>query len=193
MHTIEPYYNWRNHYISSEDPYSPFFEREYSEFEFSERIYDHFIHPQWDNIGSTTLFMKLLYADYDEGVAIIEMMGEWNDCIYNDIMTLKREIMEHMMNQGISKFILIGENVLNFHSSDDCYYEEWFDEVNDMDGWVALLNFREHVLSEFITADIDSYFVMGGRLNDLSWRTHSPEQLYHKTREMVMKRLGEIY
>jgi hypothetical protein len=192
VHTIEPYYNWRNLYIASEDPNSPFFDREYSEIYFTDSIYDHYIHPQWDNIGSPTLFIKVLYADYMEGFAVIEMMGEWNDCINNDIMTFKRDIVEMMMQDGISKFILIGENVLNFHSSDECYYEEWFDEVEDMDGWISLLNFRDHVLEDFESADIDSYFVMGGQLNDLSWRTYQPAQLYGKISKLVMKRLGEI-
>jgi len=35
---------------------------------------------------------------------------------------------------GDIQFILIGENVLNFHSSDDCYYEEWFQDVEWLDG-----------------------------------------------------------
>ena len=52
-----------------------------------------------------------------------------------------------LMSEGIERFILIGENVLNFHASDDCYYEEWFDEVTDADGWIALLNFRQHVVA----------------------------------------------
>ena len=41
-------------------------------------------------------------------------------------MHLKRNILETFMANGIQKFILLGENVLNFHGSDDCYYEEWF-------------------------------------------------------------------
>lgn len=192
MHTIEPYYNWRNYYVASEDPNSPFFEREYSEIFFTDHIYDHYIHPQWDNIGSPTLFLKVLFADYQEGFAIIELMGEWNDCINNDIMTLKRDIIEMMMQDGISKFILIGENVLNFHSSDECYYEEWFEEVEDAEGWISLLNFRQHVLEDFQSADIDSYFVMGGQLNDVSWRTYTPAHLFNKIRSVVMNRLGEI-
>lgn len=192
MHEIEPYYNWRNYYVASEDPYSPFYNREYSEIYYSEAIYDHYIHPQWDNIGSPTLFIKILFADYQDGFAIIEIMGEWNDCINNDIMTLKRDIIEIMMQEGISKFILIGENVLNFHSSDELYYEEWFDDVEDMGGWISLLNFREHVLDDFEAADVDSYFVMGGKLNDIGWRTLTPIQLYNKVDKMVMRRLGEI-
>jgi len=123
MHFIEPYFNWRGYYIASDDVQSPFFEREYSEFEFSNRIYNYLIHPQWDYFGSPTLFLKVLYADYEQGYTIIELIGEWNDAIENDIMLLKREVIEPMMSNGISKFILIGENVLNFHSSDECYYE----------------------------------------------------------------------
>ncbi|MEO0405134.1 MAG: hypothetical protein AAF193_09715, partial [Bacteroidota bacterium] len=131
MHNIEPYYRWLDLYDGKEDEYSPFYLKEYSEFVYSERLYDHYIHPQWDNIGSSTLFIKVLFADYIHNYAVIEMMGEWNDCLHNDIMIFKRNIIEHFMNRGISKFILIGENVLNFHTSDDCYYEEWFDEVED--------------------------------------------------------------
>ena len=118
MHTLEPYFSWRNYYRAEDDSRSPFYGRKYSEFEFSNRIYDHVIHPQWDNFGSTTLFMKILYVDYDGGYSIIELIGEWNDLLYNDIMTLKRDIAEDLMHEGIYKFILIGENFLNFHSSD---------------------------------------------------------------------------
>ncbi len=190
MHHIEPYYNWRNLYVASEDENSPFFGREYSEFSFTDKIYNYYIHPQWDNMGSPTLFIKILYADYDEGYAIIEMIGEWNDCINNDIMTLKRDIVEDMMYAGISKFILIGENVLNFHPSDDCYYEEWWEEVEDQDGWIATLNFREHVKEEFEAVNIDYYFVMGGDLNEMEWRTYRPIQLFQKIEGYVQKRLG---
>lgn len=188
MHDIEPFYNWRDYYISSEDERSPFYNREYSEFEFQDKVYNYVIHPQWDNIGSSTLFMKLLYIDYDEGYCIIEMIGEWNDAINNDIMTFKRDIIEHLTYEGIDKFILIGENVLNFHYSDDCYYEEWFDEIED--GYIALINFHEHVVKEFKEIHLDQYFVLGGELEELSWRTYTPMQFYEKVNTYVMHRLS---
>ena len=144
MHTIEPFYNWRHRYTAEEDERSPFFGREHSEFEFEHAVYDHVIHPQWDSIGSETLYIKVIFADYDEGYAVIELIGEWNDLLGNDIMFLKRDHIEPMMAQGISKFILIGENVLNFHASDDEYYSEWFEEAADADGWIARL--RDPVL-----------------------------------------------
>lgn len=189
MHDIEPYYNWRHLYIAEEDDRSPFYEREYSEFEFTHAIYNYLIHPQWDDIGSPTLFIKILYVDYDEGYGIIELLGEWNDCINNDIMTLKRDIIERLMENGINKFILIGENILNFHSSDDCYYEEWFEEVEE-EGWIAFLNFRDHVLEEFRQQNIDYYMVSGGQLNSMPWRTYTPSQLYEKVKGIIAKRLS---
>lgn len=190
MQSIEPHYNWRNIYIAAEDPRSPFFGYENSEVYFTDQIYNYLIHPQWDNIGSETLFMKVLFVDYVQGFCIIEMMGEWNDLLHNDIMTLKRNIIELMIAEGVNKFILIGENVFNFHAdldSDD-YYSEWQDELEE--GWIALLNPRDHVLEEMSKYGVDHYLVMGGKLNDISWRTRHPKQLFAKIDELVMRRLS---
>ncbi len=178
MHTIEPHYNWRNLYIASEDERSPFFGKAYSEFEFTQVIYDHVIHPQWDYFGTPSLYLKVLFADYDEGFAVIELLGEWNDCINNDIMFLKREVMEPLMENGVNKFILVGENVLNFHASDECYYEEWSEELDD--GWIYMLNFREHVLNEFCQNSIDKYFTNLETNYEMHWRTFRPMQLFQK-------------
>ncbi|MBW6497891.1 MAG: hypothetical protein K0B09_05865 [Bacteroidales bacterium] len=187
MHDLEPFYAWRNLYIASEDLRSPFYGREYSEFEFSHAVYNYLIHPQWDEMGSATLFIKILYADYDQGYCFIEMIGEWNDCLYNDIMYLKRNIIEPLIENGINKFILIGENVLNFHSSDDCYYQEWFDELED--GWIVALNFRDFVIREFESANIDYYIAFGKHFNDVSWRKFTPMDLFKVIEGAMMRRL----
>lgn len=190
MHDLEPYYGWRDFYIASEDPKSIFFEREYSEFEFTHQIYNHLIHPQWDSIESQTLFIKILFVEYDEGYAFIELIGEWNDLLYNDIMILKREIADSMIQEGVTKFILIGENILNFHSSDDCYYEEWFEDVQAENGWIALINFRDHVLEDMMSANIDHYFLCGGNLQEVDWRTYRPEVLFQRILSHVTRRIG---
>jgi hypothetical protein len=188
MQDIEPYYGWRDLYTSAEDECSPFYGREYSEFEFTNTIYNYFIHPQWDDFGSNTLYLKVVYADYDTGYAVIEFIGEWNDCLDNDIMRIKRDVVDEMLSAGIDKFILIGENVLNFHASDDCYYQEWFDDVED--GWIVAVNFREHVLQEFSRNNIDYYITFGGVLNNLPWRTFTPKQLYNTVEGVMSKRLA---
>jgi len=190
MHEIEPYYNWRGLYQSSEDPSSPFFQKEYSEFYCTDQIYDHWIHPQWDNMGSPTLYIKILFAEYAQGYAIIELIGEWNDLLHNDIMHFKRNILESLMESGIHKFILIAENVLNFHYSDDLYYEEWFEEVLDEDGWIAVMNMRTHVFEDFQEGNIDSYLVAGGVLNEVKWRTKAPDVLFRGVEEQVIRRIG---
>lgn len=190
MHDIEPFWNWRHKYVAEEDIRSTFYGLEHSEIHFTHAVYDHAIHPQWDAFGSETLYLKVLFADYEDGYAIIEMLGEWNDLLGNDIMFLKRDHLEPMMAQGIHKFILIGENVLNFHTSDDEYYNEWFEEVNEEDGWIAFLNLRPHVLQDLQQANIDQYFLLGGGLNDVAWRTNEPEALYEGVEKLVMRRLA---
>lgn len=187
MHEIEPFYRWRDDYIASEDELSPFYGVIYNEFEFDKQVYNFLLHPQWDNFGSNTLYLKVLFADYHHCFAIIELIGEWNDALNNDIMLLKREVLEMMINTGITKFILIGENVLNFHSSDDCYYEEWFQDIEE--GWIAGINFRPHVIEEFRHANIDYYINFGGLLDSMNWRNHKPLQLFETIEELLTKRL----
>jgi hypothetical protein len=188
MQDIEPFYRWRELYVAAEDERSPFYGKMNSEFEFSNTVYNYYIHPQWDEFGSNTLYLKVLYVDYDRSCAVIELMGEWNDALYNDIMFLKREIIESMISNGITRFILIGENVMNFHGSDDCYYEEWFQEIEE--GWIAAINFRPHVMMEMERFNIDSYVVTGGELDEVNWRIFNPLELVLKIEGIVSRRLN---
>jgi hypothetical protein len=192
MHEIEPFYNWRDLYTAEEDENSPFYQREYSEFEFTNQVYNYLIHPQWDDFGSQTLYMKILFADYEQQFCIIELLGEWNDALNNDIMILKRDIIDELQLHGISRFILIGENVLNFHYSDESYYEEWYQEVEDAGegGWIALINFQPHVLAEMKKARIDWYVNWGGQLDELPWRTYKPQQFVKVVDDIIRKRLA---
>ena len=187
MHDIEPFYNWRHIYVSEEDEQSPFYGRTYSEFEFTQTIYNYYIHPQWDDFGSRTLYLKVLIADYAEKYAVIELIGEWNDAIENDIMELKREVMEKFMEEGIFKFILIAENVLNFHSSDNEYYKEWYEEVTDENGWIVLVNMPEATQYDFKKARLNGYI----ELYELdNWRTYKPFHLFKKIDNELMARLS---
>ncbi|MBV6643653.1 MAG: hypothetical protein KI791_23235 [Cyclobacteriaceae bacterium] len=188
MHQIEPYYNWLNYYDSSEDPESPFYGKEYNYDLYSENIYGYFIDPGWDYMGSETLYIKILYTNYDEGVTIIEMLGEWNDALNNDIMHFKRNVIEYLNMKGIDKFILIGENILNFHGSDDCYYEEWMEELDD--GWIVAINFRDFVIAEMSHYNVDAFINFGGTFDILNWRTYAPMKLYALISEIMNKRLS---
>lgn len=172
--------------MSEEDERSPFFGRIYSEFEFSQTIYNYYIHPQWDEFNSRTLYLKVLIADYEEKYVIIELIGEWNDAIENDIMSLKREVADKLMLEGIFKFILIGENVLNFHSSDKEYYVEWFEEVTDENGWIVCLNMPAQTQYDFTRARLNRYIEL---MQIDNWRIYRPFHLFKQIDEEITKRL----
>jgi hypothetical protein len=186
LQDIEPYYNWRHLYTAEEDEKSPFYGRTYSEFEFSNTVYNYYIHPQWDDFGSRTLYMKLLMVDYDLNYAIIELLGEWNDAIENDIMIIRREVADKLTASGITKFIIIAENVLNFHSSDDSYYENWREEVADEGGWVVILNMPQQSQYDFKRARLTNYVQL---MDFEQWRTLKPELVFQQVDNTVMRLL----
>ncbi len=175
MHDIEPYHKWRDYYIASEDKQSPLYGRSYSEFEYSHKIYNYYIHPQWDDFGSQSMYLKVLFVDYEDGVACIELIGEWNDCLHNDIMFFKREIVDKMLRCEITKFIVFCDNVLVFHGDEDDYYEEWYQDVSDEGGWVTFVNIQEHVMKEMEQSKLQYYVNMGPEYNNISWRRDTPD------------------
>ena len=174
MHSIEPFFLWRDIYSSDQDPNALNFQAEYSEFHYTNRVYNYLIHPQWDSFGSETLFYKLLYSDYDQEFCIIELIGEWNDAINNDIMWLKKELIDHLIDCGIQNFALIAESVLNFHADSDDYYQEWND---DIEGNIYIINALDHVIDEMERYGLKYSISYGGRLNDINWRSRRPEDV----------------
>ena len=187
MHQIEPFYRWLKYYNGADDPNSPYEGAQYNADLYSETIYGYYIDPHWDSIGSETLYIKILYIDYDRGFIIIEFMGEWNDALNNDIMHLKRNIVDFFNSYDIRKYLLIGENILNFHGSDDSYYEEWFEDMEE--GWITGLNFRDFVQEEMKNFNVDSYINFGGDLDVVNWRTLKPLQLFQRIDDIISRRI----
>ena len=188
MQNIEPFYGWEKYYNASEDERSPFHEREYNLHQYENDIYGYYIHPLWDEIGSETLYCKILFANYDRQFVIIELFGEWNDTLHNDVMYLKRQVIDVLVNQGIKHFILISENILNFHGSDDSYYEEWFEDVED--GWIAAIHSPEFIEREWKKYRLDYYINFGGTLDIANWRTLLPAALFDLVNSLLVRRLG---
>jgi hypothetical protein len=186
MHLLEPFYNWRHIYTSEEDVRSPFFGRVYSEFEYTQTVYNYYIHPQWDDFGSRTLYLKQIYTDYELNFAVLELIGEWNDAIENDIMELKREVTDKLFEQGITKFILITENVLNFHSGDRDYYQEWFEEVTDVNGWIIALNMPISTRYDFEKNKLNRFVEL---IEIENWRVYKPYHLFIKINDLLNNRL----
>jgi len=162
---------------------SPFYGREYSDIYFTHAVYNYYIHPQWDDFGSNTLYLKIIFADYRSRTAIIEFIGEWNDLLYNDIMFLKRNVVETLIESGVSNFILIGENVLNFHYSDTDYYEEWLEELDE--GYITCIGFLPHVVEDMRKGRISRYITINDEINELPWRTYLPDNLILKVESLL--------
>ena len=191
MHLIEPHYAWQELYVASDDPRSPLFGAENDLNAYTNTIYGYYIHPQWDSLDSRTLYLKIIFADYEtDHLAILEFIGEWNDAIENDIKSLKRLIIDPLLAEGIRRFVLVGENVFNFHGSDDEYYAEWFEEVDDDGGWIAAVGFQEHVQREMAQYGLDTYIHFGGPLDTLAWRTLVPMQIGAVVERIIERRLG---
>lgn len=191
MQEIEPSYQWENIYEASQDRKSPFWGRTYSQTEYEHDIYGYYIHPNWDEIDSETLYCKILFTDYEAQFTIIELFGEWNDTLHNDIMHLKRNVIDHLLAEGIKYFVLVGENIFNFHGSvEDDYYAEWFEEVED--GWITGINFAEFVEREWEKYHIDYYINFGGNLYLPQWRTLKPELIFLSINHIISHRLGSV-
>lgn len=192
MHDIEPHYGWRDIYVAAEDKSSIFYGTTYSEFTFTKKVYNYYIHPQWDEMGSNTLYLKVLFVEYDEGYAIIELIGEWNDCLHNDVMHFKRNVIDHLIDSGVKKFIVICENVLNFHASDDSYYEEWWEEVSEEGGFICFLNTLVHVYKEMQGGRLQYYVKLGEFFQEEAWRTKKPRMLLDMIEKLIFEERKQL-
>lgn len=188
MHLIEPHFGWLKYYSNENDPNSPFQDVVHSEFEFDRGVYEYLAHPLWEDIGSDGLLLKILFANYDEGFAIIELFGVWNDLIQNDFRLLAENCLTFLVDAGINKFTFIAENLLNIYLDADDYYEAMQEELSD--GWMVLLRPREHVVREIEEYGIGQYFFWSEDLDAIAWRKLKPWELHALVESRMTKLLG---
>jgi hypothetical protein len=86
-------------------------------------------------------------------------------------------VINPLLEVGISKFIFITENVLNFHSGDYEYYEEWRDEISEDAGFIVWLNLPEQSQYDFNRSKIKQFVQI---FEILDWRTGKPSLLLTK-------------
>lgn len=173
---IEPFYGWLELYSHDKDSNSPFHEVEHNLFEFDRMIYNMPVHPLWDDFGSESLLVKILYADYAQGFAILELFGEWNDLFDNDFKLLAENCLTYLIDNGIQRFILICENVFHGYFDTDDYYQAVQEELEE--GWICLVNLRESVQAEMQQYGLHQYLFWSPQLDGLPWRTFQPVQLF---------------
>lgn len=58
------------------------------------------------------------------------------------------------------------------------------------DGWIAGLNFQEHVRREMSQYNLDHYINFGGELDDFPWRTYEPRRLFEAVTSLLQRRLN---
>ncbi len=177
LRDIEPFFGWLQWYNTENDPRSPFYEVEHNLFYYDRSINEIPAHPLWDDIGSESLLIKILYADYQAAYAIIELFGEWNDLFENDFRLLAENCLTYLVDQGINRFILVCENVFHAYLDSDDYYQAMQDELED--GWICILQARDSVKEEMEAYGITPYFYWNGILDELPWRRFKPFQLFH--------------
>lgn len=186
LRDIEPFYGWLELYSHERDDRSPFHRVEHNQFYYDRSINDIPAHPLWDDFGSESLLLKILFADYQQGYAIIELFGEWNDLFDNDFKLLAENCLTYLIDEGINKFILICENVFHAYPETDDYYQALQEELED--GWLCAMRLREHVREEMESYGIVDYFYTNPLLDDLAWRRLKPPQLF----KLVQSRMPHL-
>ena len=185
MIDTEPFYGWLHWYDPEKDELSPFYGVEHNLFQFDRKIYNLPTHPLWEDIDSDSLLVKILFADYTQGFAILELIGEWNDLHFNDFRLLREHCLDLLGAEGISRFILVCENVFNVYVSSDDYYADFHETWEE--GWIFLLRARPMVLQEFIQYGISAWLGWSAEIDELNWRKYSPEQLYELIQKIMQK------
>lgn len=187
MHDVEPFDGWQLYYDANMDDRSPFRDADHQFHATTRQIYNYVANPLWEPIGSESLLVKILFADYDRGYGIIELIGEWNDLHQNDFKLLVEECLAIMQYEGINKFIFICENVFNIYVNDEDYYEAFTDELQD--GWVCLLRARDHVKEDFQSYGLDQYLFWSPQIDEIMWRKLRPWQLFEAAENVINRPL----
>ncbi|MGB0839623.1 MAG: hypothetical protein ACPGXL_05760, partial [Chitinophagales bacterium] len=54
-------------------------------------------------------------------------------------------------------------------------------------GWVAILNLRQHIEEEMLAGSLQYYISFGEQLNDINWRKLRPQQLFDLIQKIVFR------
>ena len=76
---------------------------------------------------------------------------------------------------------------MNFHGSDDCYYEEWFEDMEE--GWIVAINFPKFVTDEWNVYNVDNFLIYSGDLEIANWRTLKPAALLERVTGILQRRI----
>jgi hypothetical protein len=185
---IEPFHGWLHIYNQANDRRNPFREVEHNAFHYDRFIYTYPAHPLWESIESESLLIKVLYANYRRGFAVIELLGEWNDLFQNDFKLLCENCLYPLLHAGITNFVLICDNVFNIYIQNDEYYADLYDMLED--GWICLLNPRPNIVDELHKWRVDGFFRLLYDANAIRWRKMKPWDLFYRADNLGLSALS---
>jgi hypothetical protein len=107
-------------------------------------------------------------------------------------MYFKNEILDKLANKGIYKFIIAMDNVYNFHSDEDDYYMEFYEDISEYNGFLCFINTFDHVAKEMERARLQYYINFGAHLNDIDWRIKSPHHVLKEIEKAMKKPLRQL-
>lgn len=174
---VEPYAGWLLFYDPSTDERAPLPAGPEGDLP-SRYIYTFAANPLWDSIDSESLLVKILYLHYQEGYAVVELLGEWNDLFENDFRLLCERLINPLMEEGVNRFVFICENVFNVYIDATDYYEDLQDRLADEAGWICLLKARPNVQEGLAASQLDRYLLWDDQLDHLRWRKLKPWDLF---------------
>ena len=76
--------------------------------------------------------------------------------------------------------------MLNFHSSDDSYYEDWRESVIEEGGWVVIVDMPSQSQHDFKKARLTNYVAL---LDFPQWRTLKPELVFQQVDDWMIRQL----
>ncbi len=82
---------------------------------------------------------------------------------------------------------------MNFHGSDDAYYEEWYEDISEEEGWICCLNVLPHVEDEMLSTRLQSYLNFGGIFNDVNWRPQKPLVVFKAIEGLLQGEVKRLY
>jgi hypothetical protein len=108
-------------------------------------------------------------------------------------MFLKRNLIDRLIDAGITKYVLCCDHVLNFHSSDSSYYEEWYDDIKEEGGWICYIESLDHVKKELETQNLQFYINFGEDYDDINWRKTKPKNIILRIEELLSRQTRALH
>ena len=113
------------------------------------------------------------------GMPSWEFIKNGNDCITNDIMFLKRDVADVLIEKASINSFCCVIMCQPFMVPDDCY-EEWWDDIKDAGGWVCMVNSLIMWATEMKRTRLQYYTHFGAVFNDVNWHNKLPEMVFQE-------------